>query len=85
MFLHLGDDVMVPKQDIVAILDIQTSQVNSTSDFLKMARGQGFMETIGEADKVRSYVITTDKVYLSPISCGTLNKRGLNVKIASGF
>ncbi|MEW6540273.1 MAG: extracellular matrix regulator RemB [Bacillota bacterium] len=75
MFLHLGADVMIPKQDIIAILDVYTGLVDPTRDFLKMARSQGLVETIGEPEKVRTYVITTDTVYLSPISCGTLKKR----------
>ncbi|ACA58573.1 extracellular matrix regulator RemB [Candidatus Desulforudis audaxviator] len=75
MFLHLGADVMIPKQDIIAILDVYTGLVDPTRDFLKMARSQGLVETIGEEEKVRTYVITTDAVYLSPISCGTLKKR----------
>jgi len=75
MFLHLGADVMIPKQDIIAILDVYTGLVDPTRDFLKMARSQGLVETIGEPEKVRTYVITTDTVYLSPISGGTLKKR----------
>lgn len=75
MFLHLGADVTVLKKDIVAILDVSTGVVDSTRDFLKTARNEGLLETITEVEKARSYVITTDVVYLSPISCGTLKKR----------
>lgn len=75
MFLHLGADVMVSKADIITILDIQAGMVGSTRDFLRMARNQGVLKNIGEVDRARSYVITTDAVYLSPISCGTLKKR----------
>ncbi|MFZ5899111.1 MAG: extracellular matrix regulator RemB [Bacillota bacterium] len=76
MFLHLGADVMVLKSDVIAILDLQTKVANSTRDFLKMARDEGLLEAIiEEGEKHRSFVITSDKVYLSPISCGTLKKR----------
>lgn len=75
MFLHLGADVMVLKQDIVAIMDLQTKMANTTRDFLNVARDHGFLEPIADGDSHRSYVITTDRVYLSPISCGTLKKR----------
>lgn len=75
MFLHLGADVMIPKKDVVAILDIQTRLAGITREYLKMIRGDGLLEVIGEPGKERSFVITTDKVYLSPISCNTLKKR----------
>jgi len=75
VFLHLGADVTVLKKDIVAILDVQTGLVNTTRDYLNMARNQGILKTIIEPEKARSYVVTTKKVYLSPISCSTLKKR----------
>jgi hypothetical protein len=75
MFLHLGADVMVLKKDIVAILDVHAGLVNPTPDFLRTARNQSTLEAVAEVGKERSYVITTDVVYLSPISCGTLKKR----------
>jgi hypothetical protein len=78
MFLHLGADVTVPKNKVVAILDVQTGMVNATRDFINMARNQGILHTIGDPDRARSYVITGEKVYLSPISCGTLKKRALS-------
>ncbi|MBO8127871.1 MAG: DUF370 domain-containing protein [Peptococcaceae bacterium] len=75
MFLHLGDDVMVLQKDIIAVIDIQTKVATSTRDFLKYARDERLVHAIVEEDKQRSFVITTDKIYLSPISCGTLRKR----------
>lgn len=75
MFLHLGADVMVLKEDIVAIMDLQTKMATSTRDFLNVARDHGFLESITDGDSHRSFIITSDRVYLSPISCGTLKKR----------
>lgn len=75
MFLHLGADVMVLKKDIVAIMDLYARMAGTTRDFLNMARDHDFLELIADADSHRSFVITTDRVYLSPISCSTLKKR----------
>ncbi|MGQ9497033.1 MAG: extracellular matrix regulator RemB [Desulfotomaculales bacterium] len=75
MFLHLGADVMIPKKDIVAILDIQTRLAGITREYLRIIRGDGLLEVIGEPGKERSFIITPKKVYLSPISCTTLKKR----------
>jgi len=79
MFLHLGADVMVSKKDIVAILDLQTRVAAPTRDFLRMIHGEGLLEKIiEEGESQRSFVITTDRVYISPISCSTLKKRAFS-------
>ncbi|MEW5762474.1 MAG: extracellular matrix regulator RemB [Bacillota bacterium] len=75
MFLHLGADVMIPKKDVVAILDVQTRLASITREYLRLIRADGLMEVVGEPGKERSFVITGEKVYLSPISCTTLKKR----------
>lgn len=75
MFLHLGADVMVLKKDIVAVMDLYAKMAGTTRDFLNLARDHDFLEPIGTGESHRSFVITTDRVYLSPISCGTLKKR----------
>ena len=79
MFLHIGGDVVVPIKNIIAIFDIDTTTVSrDTKEFLKVAEEEGFIESIS-ADLPKSFIITeTDKkskIYLSPISSVTLQKR----------
>lgn len=79
MFLHIGSDVVIPLKNVIAIFDIETTTLSKdTRDFLKTAEEEGFIETISE-DIPRSFVITEEdkksKIYLSPISSVTLNKR----------
>ena len=79
MFLHLGENVVVPKKDIIGIFDLETTTYSSgTSSFLRMAEEDGFVERISR-DKPKSFVIAEvnkmSKVYLSPISSSTLTKR----------
>jgi len=79
MFLHLGENVVVPKKDIIGIFDLETTTYSSdTSSFLRMAEEDGFVERISK-DKPKSFVIAEvnkmSKVYLSPISSSTLTKR----------
>lgn len=79
MFLHIGSDVVIPLKNVIAILDIETTTLSKdTRDFLKTAEEEGFIETISE-DLPRSFVITEEekksKIYLSPISSVTLQKR----------
>lgn len=79
MFLHIGGDVVIPLASVIAILDIDTTTISKdTKDFLKVAEEEGFIQSISE-DLPKSFVITeTDKkskIYLSPISSITLQKR----------
>ena len=79
MFLHLGENVVVPIKDIIGIFDLQTTMYSSdTSAFIRMAEEDGFVERISK-EKPKSFVIAevnkVSKVYLCPISSSTLTKR----------
>ena len=79
MFLHIGGDVVVPIKNVIAIMDIDTTTISKdTKEFLKVAEEEGFIKSISD-DLPKSYIITeTDKkrkIYLSPISTVTLQKR----------
>ena len=79
MFLHLGENVVVPIKDVIGIFDLQTTMYSSdTIQFLRMAEEDGFVERI-TYDKPKSFVIAEvdkkSKIYLSPISSSTLTKR----------
>jgi hypothetical protein len=79
MFLHLGENIVVPIKDIIGIFDIETSMYSSdTIQFLRMAEEDGFVQRITK-DKPKSFIIAEvdkkSKIYLSPISSSTLTKR----------
>ncbi|MBM7836384.1 extracellular matrix regulator RemB [Clostridium sardiniense] len=79
MFLHLGENVVVPIKDVIGIFDLQTTMYSSdTIQFLRMAEEDGFVERITN-DRPKSFVIAEvdkkRKIYLSPISSSTLTKR----------
>lgn len=80
MFLHLGENVVVPIKDIIGIFDLNTTMYSSdTSSFLRMAEEDGFVERISKEHQPKSFVIAEvnkmSKIYLSPISSSTLIKR----------
>ncbi len=80
MFLHLGADVVINKKYIVAIMDLETTSVSKiTKEYLKKATKENRVINISSEDLPKSYVITKEKedikVYVSPISSQTLNKR----------
>ena len=72
MFLHLGENVVVPVKDIIGIFDLQNTIYSSdTLQFLRLAEEDGFVERI--TDERPKYFIIAEvnnmsKIYLSPIS-----------------
>ncbi|MCY6958214.1 MULTISPECIES: extracellular matrix regulator RemB [Clostridium] len=79
MFLHLGENVVVPLKDIIGIFDLETTMYSTdTIQFLRMAEEDGFVERITK-DNPKSFVVAEvdkkSKIYLSPISSTTLTKR----------
>ncbi|GAA0726684.1 DUF370 domain-containing protein [Clostridium malenominatum] len=83
MFLHLGENIVVPLKDIIGIFDIEKSMYSSdTMQFLRLAEEDGFVERITK-EKPKSFVIAEvnkkSKIYLSPISSATLSKRSQSI------
>jgi hypothetical protein len=75
MFIHLGGDVMVQSKEVIAIFDVKMKySSDSTKEFLDVADEEGFVVVIDE-NETKSFVVTTRKVYYSPISSLTLKKR----------
>ena len=79
MFLHLGNDYIVFKKDIIAVLDFETTTVSKiTREFLRVSEEEGFI--INVSDEVpKSFIITETKgqsrIYISTIASSTLLKR----------
>ena len=79
MFLHLGENVVVPVKDIIGIFDLQNIIYSSdTLQFLRLAEEDGFVERITD-ERPKSFIIAEvdnmSKIYLSPISSTTLTRR----------
>ncbi|AUS07402.1 DUF370 domain-containing protein [Laceyella sacchari] len=75
MFIHLGGSRMICIREVVAILDAgATEQAPNEAHFVQLAKKAGRLEHISP-DEVKSYVITKDRVFASPISSTTLKKR----------
>lgn len=85
MFLHLGENIVVPFKDIIGIFDMETSIYGSdTIQFLRMAEEDGFVQRITK-ENPKSFIIAEvdkkSKIFLSPISSSTLSKRTQEVYI----
>jgi len=89
MFLHIGGDIVIPIKDIIAIMDIDSTTISKdTKEFLSIAEEEGFIESISN-DLPKSFIITEiekkSKIYLSPISSVTLQKRSSYIKDISNI
>lgn len=74
MFLHIGQEVTILAKEIVAIIDLNAKPDSKDLDeFLRTAAEEGFVNRL--TDVPSSIIVTTNKVYLSPISSRTLAKR----------
>lgn len=82
MFLHIGGDYVIKKEDIIGIFDLDTSTVEKTTrDFLKFAEKAGDVIYVSY-ELPKSFIVCNDKrkkngrvIYISQISASTLEKR----------
>ena len=82
MYLYLGQDIVVPKNDVIGVFDLDnTTSSGITRKFLEKAEKSGrVVDVSGELPK--SFVLcrrngkrTNETVYLSQLSSATLLKR----------
>ncbi|NLV15619.1 MAG: DUF370 domain-containing protein [Syntrophomonadaceae bacterium] len=75
MFLHLGSDNMITTDQIIAIINIDEIVNKSIQDIIDIGIVEKKVNQIVPKDKAKSLIITTDRIFLSPISSATLLKR----------
>ncbi len=87
MFLHLGEDVMVPSGEIIGIFSIGEDNIADNNSFLGEMREEGFVRTIGE-EQPRSFILCERQgkpvIYLSPITSRTLTGRSMKSSLNTG-
>lgn len=75
MYLHLGEDTVINSKNVIGIFDMDTSTVNkATRDYLEKAEKENKIVYVNY-ELPKSFVVTGDKVYVSPLNTGTLLKR----------
>jgi hypothetical protein len=79
MYLHLGQNVVVPTQSVVAVFDMDNATSSHiTRTFLKNAEKHGRVVNISD-DIPKSFVLCRDGektvIYLSQLASSTLLKR----------
>lgn len=80
MYIHLGNNIMLPTSEIIGIFDLENTSISKrTREFLAKSEKQGRVITVS-CDLPRSFVIAgktkeDSKIYISQISSSTLLKR----------
>jgi extracellular matrix regulatory protein B len=73
LFIHLGGNQMIRLSDVVAIVDAVGAIKSSSS-----------IHFPNPSEEVKSFIITTNQIYTSPISSNTLLKRSQSgIKVVS--
>jgi len=82
MYLHIGGDEILNEAGIIAILDYtRFIQSEENRHFLQAARFKGALVRDLPEEQRKACIITTDKIYFTSISAGTLVKRSLASEI----
>ena len=86
MYLHIGDKGCIREKEIVGIFDLEvTTTMKTTAEFLNISQEEGFMvNAVDRGEMPKSFILAdkqgVSRVYISPVSTATLNKRYLNNK-----
>ena len=79
MFLHIGNDIIIKKSDVVGIFELDGKiTTKDIKKYLNVMQKENRLVSAGE-DLPKSFIITVsdegEKVYLSHISVSSLQKR----------
>ncbi len=79
MYLHLGCDTVVSTDDIIAMMDLESSSISKYSkEFLKTATEEGFVKNVSE-EIPKSFIICEKDgqsvIYITNISTKALSGR----------
>ncbi|MDW7740502.1 MAG: DUF370 domain-containing protein [Bacillota bacterium] len=74
MFLHIGDSHIVFNRELIGIFNIDADDESTNQNFLKYWNNIT-LNISSRADRPKSFIITDQLIYISPISPLTLAKR----------
>lgn len=77
MYIHLGSDVVISAQEILAIINIESPISEDIVDLIDYAKHEKLLVYIGDKRKGKALIICDNKYYMSPISSSTLLKRSM--------
>jgi extracellular matrix regulatory protein B len=85
MYVHIGGECSVPERYLIGVFDLDATTTGSvdTRDFLSRAEREGRLDVLS-ADIPRTFVVTLDRVFLTPVAAATIRKRLLAHPVLQG-
>ncbi|MBS3943633.1 MAG: DUF370 domain-containing protein [Dethiobacter sp.] len=75
MYIHIGNARIVFCNEIVGIFNINLRQNTTNKQFIEAALPNIFLGS-GDFEQFKTFIVTSDNVYLSSIASATLARRG---------
>lgn len=75
MYLHVGGNIVVSMKRILGIFDYSLANSKINAEFLEVCYRDKKKIFVDENLITKSYIITDDEIYYSPIATVTLKKR----------
>lgn len=80
MYLHLGDDIIISGDKIIAIINLEEPVSDILQQLIEDAELDKNLCTVSRSEKRKSLVLCDDCHYLSPITSATLSKRAIHFR-----
>ncbi len=76
MYVHIGGEASLPDSCVIGVFDLDatTHKGSATHAFLARAEDVGNLEVVSP-ELPRSFVLTSARVYLTPVTTSTLRRR----------
>ena len=86
MYIHLGGDILIKKDKIVTIIDLDTTKTGQINrDFFNNLKKNKNVIYICKSGKEKTLIVTVHELFFSPISSMTLFKRSFSHKSINCF
>lgn len=79
MFLHLGNDKVIPLRDVISIHNYQETKSDINDEFIQVMKEEQMIMDVSD-NNPKSFIVTDKIVYISTISSMTLKKRSSSDK-----
>ncbi|MDX8045472.1 DUF370 domain-containing protein [Gracilibacillus sp. S3-1-1] len=83
MFIHIGDEHVIQSEDVIGIIDYSLVNSSTINDEMLGELKRKKQIIVSDEELVKAVVITTNKVYYSPLSVLTLKKRASMISTIS--
>lgn len=85
MFIHIGGDTVVSTKEVISILDHQSVKTSKITKRFVEDEKKAKRVVDNHLEETKSYIITKDAIYCSPISSLTLKRRAQFVSSLDHF